>query len=144
MRFVKNREFITLLLINEIKFNACSNKPTENNRLSSINDVQEKNEIAVTRISESGTSPSQVELDKAKNAGKAFFLAVTGTGITGTNKTVTIVKGANAIYKNIAVVQMNRNDSANAPLVTEWRLAGAPPPNNFVISSKGIPIGGYV
>lgn len=80
----------------------------------------------------------------AKNAGKAVFLVVTGTGVTETDKALLIAKGANDIYKNAVIVQMNRDDSTNTQLVSEYRLAGAPLPLILVISSKGFPTGGYI
>jgi len=80
----------------------------------------------------------------AKNAGKAVFLVVTGTGGAETDKAMLIANGANAIYKNAVVIQMNRDDASNAKLVSEYRLAGAPLPLILVISSKGLPTGGYV
>jgi hypothetical protein len=83
-------------------------------------------------------------LDKAKSEGKAVFIVVTGTGATDTDKATAIAKGATTIYKNAVIVQMNRDDSSNAQLVTEWRLAGAPLPLILVVSSKGLPTGGYV
>ena len=80
----------------------------------------------------------------AKNAGKAVFLVVTGTGGAETDKAMLIAKGANGIYKNAVIVQMNRDDASNAQLVSEYRLAGAPLPLILVISSKGFPTGGYI
>lgn len=84
-----------------------------------------------------GNSKIQSELDKAKKEGKAVFVVVTGSGTDDTDKATTIAKGANSIYKNAAVVQMDRDDASNAALVTEWRLAGAPLPLVLVVSPKG-------
>ena len=83
-------------------------------------------------------------LAAAKTAGKAVFLVVTGTGVTETDKAMLIAKGANDIYKNAVIVQMNREDAANSQLVSEYRLAGATLPLILVISSKGFPTGGYL
>lgn len=80
----------------------------------------------------------------ANKTGKAVFLVVTGTGVTDTDKAVAIAKGANAIYKNAIIVQMDRDDASNTQLVNEYRLAGAPLPLILVISSKGLPTGGYI
>lgn len=84
------------------------------------------------------------ELDKAHVAGKAAFVVVTGNGIAETNKAVSIAEGAKAIYKNAVVVQMNRDDAANAELVNEWRLTGAPLPLILVFSPKGQLTGGRI
>ena len=83
-------------------------------------------------------------LNAAKKAGKAVFLVVTGTGVPETDKAMLIAKGANDIYKNAVIVQMSRDDSANTQLVNQYRLAGAPLPLILVISSGGIPTGGYL
>lgn len=144
MRMMKKWQLLTLLLINAVTFNACSNTPAENKQVNTRNDVQQKTENTETKTSESGISPVQVELDKAKKAGKAVFVVVTGTGITNTDKATTLANGAKEIYKNAVIVEMNRDDAVNAPLVAEWRLSGAPLPLILVISSKGIPTGGYV
>jgi hypothetical protein len=80
----------------------------------------------------------------ATKTGKAVFLVVTGTGVTDTDKAVAIAKGANAIYKNAIIVQMDRDNASNTLLVDEYRLAGAPLPLILVISSKGFPTGGYL
>ena len=83
-------------------------------------------------------------LAAAKNAGKAVFLVVTGTGATETDKAIMVTNGANAIYKNAVILQMNRDDASNAQLVKEYGLSGAPVPLILVISSKGFPTGGYI
>jgi hypothetical protein len=71
-------------------------------------------------------------------------VVVTGTGVTETDKATTVAKGANAIYKNAAVIQLDRDDAANSQLVTEWRLSGAPLPLVLVISPKGQLSGGML
>lgn len=141
---IKNWHEFTLLLLNSAALNVYSNPPAENKLVIEDSNVQQKVENTETNTSKSGTSPVQTELDKAKKDGKAVFIVVIGTGITNTDKAATIAKGANAIYKNAVVVQMNRDDAANAPLVAEWRLSVAPLPQILVVSSKGIPTGGYV
>jgi len=42
------------------------------------------------------------------------------------------------------MVEMNRDDVANAELVNKWRLSGAQTPLIMVISPKGYPTGGYL
>lgn len=144
MRMIKKWQLLTLMLINAFTFNACSNTPAENKQVNTQSDVQQKTKSTETRTLESVTSPIQKELDKAKQAGKAVFLVVTDNGVTNNVQATTIAKGANEIYKNAVIVEMNRDDAVNASLVAEWRLSGAPLPLILVISSKGIPIGGYI
>ncbi len=143
MTILKKWQLLTLLLVNAVTFNACSNPNAANNKVDANNNAQQKTEATQQPV-QKGTSGVQTELDKAKKAGKAVFVVVTGTGATDTDKATTIAKGANGIYKNAIVIQMNRDDAANASLVAEWRLAGAPIPLILVISSKGQPTGGYV
>lgn len=106
--------------------------------------------VVPTSMSGENTKSSPVStgaadnLAAAKTAGKAVFLVVTGTGVTETDKAMLIAKGANDIYKNSVIVQINRDDASNAQLVSEYRLAGAPLPLILVISSKGFPTGGYI
>jgi len=144
MRMMKKWQLLTLLLINAVTFNAFSNTPAENDHISSKSDDQQKIENTQQQPLKANTSPVQAELDKAKKAGKAVFVVVTGNGVTNTDKANEIAKGANTIYKNAVIVQMNRDDAANASLVAEWRLAGAPLPLILVLSSKGQPTGGYI
>ena len=106
--------------------------------------------VVPSAVSETNTTSSYVSkgasdnINTAKIAGKAVFLIVTGTGVSETDKAMLIAKGANDIYKNAVIVQINRDDAANSQLVSEYRLAGAPLPLILVISSKGFPTGGYL
>ena len=106
--------------------------------------------IVPSLMSETNTTSTYVSkgasdnISAAKTAGKAIFLVVTGTGVAETDKALLIAKGANEIYKNSVIVQMDRDDTSNAQLVSEYRLAGAPLPLILVISSKGFPTGGYI
>lgn len=143
MTILKKWQLLTLLLINSIAFNACSNSNANNNQGTNSTGNQQKVVTRQQQVQKS-TSSLQVDLDKAKKAGKAVFVVVTGTGSTDSDKAMAIAKGANGIYKNAVIVQMNRDDAANASLVAEWRLAGAPIPLILVLSSKGQPTGGYI
>ncbi|MCK7519969.1 MAG: hypothetical protein MZV64_20710 [Ignavibacteriales bacterium] len=69
---------------------------------------------------------------------------MSGNGVTGTEKAVSIAEKAKTIYKNAVLLQMNRDDAANAQLVNEWRLSGAPLPLILVVSPKGILTGGRI
>lgn len=144
MRMIKKWQILTLLLTNLVTFNACSKAPAENSQVNSKSVDQQKTEKVQQQISKINSSPVQKEIDNAKNAGKAVFVVVTGSGVTNTGEAKTIAKGANEIYKNAIIVEMNRDDAVNESLVTEWRLSGAPLPLILVISSKGVLAGGYV
>ncbi len=144
MRNLKKWQLLIMLFVNAITFNTCSNSNAENKQVSAGNPVIQTKEETSELPTQNGISKVQTELDQAKKAGKAVFVVVTGTSVTNTDKATTIAKEANVIYKNAVVVQMNRDDVANAQLVTEWRLAGAPLPLILVLSSKGLPTGGYM
>ncbi|HEY5589387.1 MAG TPA: hypothetical protein VIK55_00055 [Paludibacter sp.] len=139
MKVSKKLQLLSLLLVT-ITFNACANPKKGNSQASAENSANQQTQVKQTV---KATSPLQAELNQAKAAGKAVFVVVTGTGATDLNKAMTIAKGANGIYKNATVIQMNRDLPANEPLVTEWRLSGAPVPLILVLSSKGLPTGGY-
>jgi hypothetical protein len=143
MIILKKWQLVALFIANVITLNACSNSNANNNQVSVNSASQQKTEKA-QQAAAKGASKVQAELDNAKKAGKAVFMVVTGTGATDTEKATAIAKDANGIYKNAVIVQMNRDDAANAPLVAEWRLSGAPVPLILVFSSKGQLTGGYV
>lgn len=133
-----------LIVISFTTLVACGNSSAVITSENSTVDSKQKPEVEKKDITSTATSKIQPELDKAKKEGKAVFLVVTGTGLTDTDKALTIAKGANDISKNAVVIQMNRDDTANASLVAEWRLAAAPLPLILVLSSKGKPTGGYI
>jgi hypothetical protein len=139
MKISKKLQLLSLLLV-VFTSNACANPKAENNKANSESAANQQTQVKQTV---KATSPLQAELNQAKAAGKAVFVVVTGTGATDLNKAMTIAKGANAIYKNATVIQMNKDLPANEAFVTEWRLSGAPVPLILVLSSKGLPTGGY-
>lgn len=144
MKILIQWHLVTLLLLNAVTFNACSNTSAENNQVASHNESLQKTVITQQQPSKTNTSPVQAELEKAKKAGKAVFLVVTGNGVTNTAQATTIAKSANEIYKNAVIIEMNRDDAANSSLVAKWRLLGAPLPIILVISPRGMATGGYI
>ena len=123
---------------------ACGNSTAIDKQANSSAEVTQITQPEQSTALPGSNSKIQVELDKAKKEGKAVFVVVTGTGVTETDKATIIAKGANAIYKNATVVQLDRDDVANSQLIAEWRLTGAPLPLLLVISPKGSPTGGYI
>jgi len=142
MTILKKWQLVALLLANAVTFNACGAN-AESKKQSESKSVQSKTEAAQS-TNQKGISKVQADINLAKKAGKAVFVVVTDASAIDTDKATSIAKGANTIYKNAVVVQFNRDDPANAQLVTEWRLAGAPLPLILVISPKGLPTGGYI
>jgi len=123
---------------------ACGNGSAVNKQANSGTEVKQSSQPEQSTILPVSNSKIQTDLEKVKKEGKAVFVVVTGTGVTETDKATIIAKGANAIYKNATVVQLDRDDAANAQLVAEWRLAGAPLPLILVVSPKGQLTGGMV
>jgi hypothetical protein len=127
-----------------VAFTACGNSNAVNKQVKSSAEVTQSSQPEQPAALSVSNSKIQAELEKAKKEGKAVFVVVTGTDVTETDKATTIAKGANAIYKNAAVVQLDRDDAANSELVAEWRLAGAPLPLVLVVSPKGQLSGGMI
>jgi len=147
MRNFKILQLSALLVASVLTLSACSNSNAGNERISKAvnNDgIQQETESNVQSSAQPQGSKLQTELDKAKKAGQAVFVVVTGNGVTDVPKATTIANGAKAIYKNAIVMVLNRDDASNAALVTEWRLSGATLPLILVISPKGMPTGGYL
>lgn len=144
MNSIKQWSLLSFSVLSIMALTACGNSNAGNKQPNSSSAVIQSTPPEKAVSLPASNSKIQVELDKAKKEGKAVFLVVTGTGVTETEKATAIAKGANAIYKNAAVIEMNKDDAANGPLVTEWRLAGAPLPLVLVISPKGLLTGGMV
>lgn len=123
---------------------ACGNGSAVNKQASSNAEKTQNTQPEQAAAIPVSNSKIQADLEKAKKEGKAVFVVVTGTGVTETDKATTIAKGANAIYKNSAVVQLDRDDAVNSELVAEWRLSGAPLPLILVVSPKGQLSGGMM
>ncbi len=135
---------LSLTVISLLALTACGNTNAGTKQASKGTEATQSAQPEQQATLPASNSKIQADLEKAKKDGKAVFVVVTGTGVTETDKATTIAKGANAIYKNAAVVQMDRDDAANAQLVAEWRLAGAPLPLVLVVSPKGQLTGGMV
>jgi len=136
--------FLSFSVICLIALTACGNSKAVNKLANSSTEVTQSTQPEQPTALPISNSKIKADLEKAKKEGKAVFVVVTGTGVAETDKATTIAKGANAIYKNAAVVQLDRDDAANTQLVTEWRLAGAPLPLVLVISPKGQLTGGMI
>lgn len=135
---------LSLTVISLLALTACGNSNAVNKQASPVTETTQTSKPEQPTALSASNSKIQTDLEKAKKDGKAVFVVVTGTGVTETDKATTIAKGANALYKNAAVVQLDRDDAANAQLVAEWRLAGAPLPLVLVVSPKGQLSGGMV
>ncbi|MCA1759465.1 MAG: hypothetical protein LC658_06825, partial [Bacteroidales bacterium] len=147
MKFLNNQSVILIFASFLFLLQSCSNTKAENKQTTANNSPVTK--VSMEKEGEAEPEPSvssaiSGELEKAKAEGKAVFVVVTGNGSADTEKALSTAEGAKAIYKNAMVVEMNRDDAANAELVNEWRLTGAPLPLILVVSSKGQLTGGRI
>lgn len=141
---LKKTSLLSFTVISLWALTACGNSTAVNKQANPVTEATQSATPEQPAAVPASNSKIQTDLEKAKKEGKAVFVVVTGTGVTETDKATTIAKGANNIYKNAAVVQLDRDDAANAQLVAEWRLAGAPLPLVLVVSPKGQLTGGMV
>ena len=141
---LKKVSLLSFSVISLWALTACGNSNAVNKQANSSAEINQNSQPEQPVTLPVSNSKIQADLEKAKKEGKAVFVVVTGTGVTETDKATTVAKGANAIYKNSAVVQFDRDDSANSQLVAEWRLAGAPLPLLLVVSPKGQLSGGMI
>ncbi|MHB8136556.1 MAG: hypothetical protein ACYDH1_20275 [Anaerolineaceae bacterium] len=141
---LKKASLLSFSVISLWALTACGNSNAVNKQASPGTEATQSAQPEQPTALPASNSKIQADLEKAKKEGKAVFVVVTGTGVTETDKATTIAKGANAIYKNAAVIQMDRDDAANSQLVAEWRLSGAPLPLVLVVSPKGQLSGGMV
>src|SRR5665647_1800038 len=95
MKVSKKLQLLSLLLV-AITFNACANPKKESSQASTENSANQPTQVKQTV---KASSPLHAELNKAKAAGKAVFVVVTGTGAADLNKAMSIAKSATTIYK---------------------------------------------
>ncbi|VAW21351.1 hypothetical protein MNBD_BACTEROID01-1328 [hydrothermal vent metagenome] len=143
MNTIKKWSLLSFSIICFLALTACGNSNTGHNQVNSNVEVKQSTQPEQQTDVTAGSSKIQAELGKAKKAGKAVFVVVTDTGSADTDKALALAKEAKTINKNVEIIQMNRDDASNAQFVAEWRLAGAPLPLILVLSSKGVPTGGY-
>jgi len=78
------------------------------------------------------------EIEKSQKAGKSIYIIVTDKAAKGTDALAKLVTEAQKKVKNTAVVALNRDDNANAGLISKYRLSGAPLPIILVVASNGV------
>ncbi len=85
---------------------------------------------------------TKAELEKAQKSGKSIYLIVTDKSAEGTDALVKIVSDAQKKVKNVAVIKLDRDDKANAGLISEYRLSGTSLPIILILASNGIATAG--
>ena len=99
--------------------------------------------IMVTLFSYDSFCQTNQKIDAATAAGKAVFLVVSDAGVAETAKALDIAKQSNKAYANSTVIQMNRSEPADAALVKQYGLVGAPLPVILVLAENGSVTGGF-
>ena len=89
------------------------------------------------------TSSVKEQLEKAKAERKTVFMIVTDSA-TNASRLDSIVGSVITEKSNVTAVTMNMDEKANAELVKEYRLNGAPTPLVLVMSDRGLLMGGML
>ena len=89
------------------------------------------------------TSSVKDQLEKAKDERKTVFMIVTDSA-TNASRLDSIVGSVITEKSNVTAVTMNMDEKANAELVEEYRLNGAPTPLVLVMSDRGLLMGGML
>jgi hypothetical protein len=82
------------------------------------------------------------ELQSAAEDGKVAFLLVTEPGAAGVEQARGVLEGALAQVAGSVMIEVDRADNVNAPLIAEYRLSGASVPLILVFASNGAMAGG--
>ena len=83
------------------------------------------------------------DLQSASKAGQVALVLVTEPGAADVGEAKQIIQNAQKqIKRKPVLVELNRADDANAPLVAQYRLSGAPVPLILVFASNGALAGG--
>lgn len=122
---------------------SCGQSNANNDAIDKTNSIVQKTEQKAS-VEKSASSKVYEGIEKASAQGKAAFVVVTAKDIPGTEDALSMANAALEIIPEAVVLQMNRDDPANAKWVKEWRLSGAPLPLILVFSSKGTLTGGRV
>lgn len=81
---------------------------------------------------------AKTELEKAQKAGKSIYLLVTDKNSKGVDKISNSVLNAIKTAKNAVLVILNRDEKANAELISKFRLSGASLPMVLVVAHNGV------
>ncbi|MBK9472888.1 MAG: hypothetical protein IPO18_11445 [bacterium] len=87
---------------------------------------------------------TRTELAGATSQGKVAFILVTDPGVVGIPQAKDLIQTTMKQVKNATMVELVRSDPANADLVAEYRLAGAPVPLILVAARNGVLAGGLI
>ncbi len=82
------------------------------------------------------------EIAKASEKKKTVFLLVTDPGSQGIEQARELIKSACKQVKNSTMIEFDRSNQANAALVGQYRLAGAPLPLILLLARNGAVAGG--
>jgi len=86
----------------------------------------------------------RTDLTAAAAKGDVAFILVTDQGATGVAEARNLARATMKQVKGSTLIELVRSDPANADLVAEFRLAGAPVPLIIVAARNGVLAGGLV
>lgn len=81
---------------------------------------------------------SKAEIEKAQKSGKSIYLVVTDKSAKGTETLLKLLNETQKKVKDVAVIKLDRDDKANADLISKFRIAGATLPMILVVASNGV------
>jgi len=142
MRQMNQWRVIGLLALSLIVVTACSNSRSADEQDNNNSENQEVKETGAK--SDPDVSGAKAKIEAAREEGKAAFVVVSDseTPEGEVEKALGIAQEANTIHEKAEVIQLVRDDEANASLVQEWQLNGVPMPLIVVMSSSGRVTGG--
>jgi hypothetical protein len=112
---------------------------SNNNKMKKISIVLICTMFAITNIFAQGV---KADLDKSLKSGKSTYMIVFDKAATGTDVIIKTTEEARKKVKNTNIVKLDRDDKANADLVSKYRLAGATLPLVLTIAPNGAVAGG--
>ena len=98
--------------------------------------------LSLVMLSASLSASTADDLQRAARKGKPVFLLVTDAATPGGESAREMIKAAMKQVKKSTLIELNRTEPANSPLVAEYRLAGAPAPLILVLAANGAIAGG--
>lgn len=98
--------------------------------------------VAVLLLATSLCATPQTDLDKAAKSGQAAFLLIKDSGTTGLDQARKTIQAAMKQAGKAIMVEVDRQDPANAALVKKLRVGSAPAPLILVAARNGVVAGG--
>ena len=98
--------------------------------------------LFVSILSSLAAGSTQQDLESATKRQRVAFILVTEPGASGVDQARGLIHAATKKVKKSVLVELDRSDPANADIVQQYRLAGAPVPLILVAARNGVLAGG--